>query len=312
MKLSIVIPVYNEEGNVASFAKEVVSCLNATHLSYEVIFVNDGSTDVTQKNLLEVQKKYKSHISVIHLRTNMGKAAAYMAGFTAAKGDRIITLDGDGQDDPAEIPSLLAKLDEGFDLVVGWKQDRKDSLIKNHTSTLFNFVTSSISRVKLHDYNCGLKAYTKEAAKELSLYGELHRYIPVLLSRRGFVVTEIPVHHRQRLSGKSKYGPIRFINGFLDLFTVVSLTQFRTRPMHFFGYIGSVFFGIGFLAGLYLTCMKVVFGQAIGDRPLLLFSVMLMIMGVQVGITGLMGEYLVVSSHNKNVDVDIKSVINHD
>lgn len=310
--LSFVIPVYNESGNVTPFGEEIISHASRLAVGYEIIFVNDGSRDATQSELQMFQKKYPKVVSVIEFRTNLGKAAAYMAGFAQSTGDRIITFDGDGQDDPAEIGKFLETLDSGYELVVGWKKDRRDSFIKNTTSKLFNAVTGCISPVKLHDYNCGLKAYTKEAAKDLSLYGELHRYIPVLLARRGYKVTEIPVHHRKRLSGKSKYGPIRFINGFLDLFTVVSLTQFRSRPMHLFGYIGSMFFGAGFFAGAYLTFVKFVFGQAIGDRPLLLFSVMLMIMGVQIGITGLVGEYLVVSSHGKDTSPDIKTNIKHD
>lgn len=311
IQVSFVIPVYNESGNITPFGDEVVSCAAALGLTYEIIFVNDGSRDDTQRQLISFQKKHPKAVSVIEFRTNLGKAAAYMAGFAQSLGDRIITLDGDGQDDPAEVPKFLAALDEGHDLVVGWKQARRDSFIKNTTSKLFNAVTGFISPVKLHDYNCGLKAYTKEAAKDLSLYGELHRYIPVLLSRRGYAVTEIPVHHRKRISGSSKYGPIRFINGFLDLFTVVSQTQFRARPMHLFGYIGSLFFGAGFIAGLYLTFVKFAFGQSIGSRPLLLFSVMLMIMGVQIGITGLVGEYLVVASHSKDTRSDIKTLIAH-
>lgn len=311
-QLSIVIPVYNESGNIAPFGEEVISHASHLGIGYEIIFVNDGSRDSTQNELIALQKKHPKIISVVEFRTNLGKAAAYMSGFAQSAGERIITLDGDGQDDPAEIPRLLATLDNGFELVVGWKKDRRDSFIKNITSKFFNAVTGCISPVKLHDYNCGLKAYTKEAANDLSLYGELHRYIPVLLSRRGYAVTEMPVHHRKRISGKSKYGPIRFINGFLDLFTVVSLTQFRSRPMHLFGYIGSLFFGAGFLAGAYLTFIKFIFGQSIGDRPLLLFSVMLMIMGVQIGISGLLGEYLVVSSHNKDMSPDIKAHIMHD
>ncbi len=311
IQLSFVIPVYNEAGNVLPFGEEIVAQAATLGLSYEILFINDGSRDDTQSELRVFQKKHSKVVSVIEFRTNLGKAAAYMAGFANATGDRIITLDGDGQDDPREISHFLAKLDRGYDLVVGWKQARRDSFIKNTTSKLFNAVTGFISPVKLHDYNCGLKAYTKEAAKDLSLYGELHRYIPVLLSRRGYAVTEIPVNHRKRISGNSKYGPIRFINGFLDLFTVVSQTQFRARPMHLFGYIGSLFFGAGFVAGLYLTFVKFAFGQSIGSRPLLLFSVMLMIMGVQIGITGLMGEYLVVASHSKDTSPDIKTLIAH-
>lgn len=312
MNLSIVIPVYNEEGSVDVLGKEVVDVVDRLHLSYEVIFVNDGSTDNTQKRLEDLQKRYAKKMSIITLRVNIGKAAAYNAGFSYASGDVIITLDGDGQDDPKEIYTLIQKLRTGYDCVVGWKQHRRDSFIKNTTSKVFNAVTSSMSPVKLHDFNCGLKAYTREAIQHLLLYGELHRYIPVLLASQGFRVTEVPVHHRVRRAGKSKYGPIRFINGFLDLLTVYSLTKFRSRPMHLFGYIGSIFFSFGFLIGIYLTFIKFTYGQAIGDRPLLLFSVMLMIMGVQITITGLMGEYLVMSGKPSAVEKDISCETLHE
>jgi hypothetical protein len=203
-------------------------------------------------------------------------------------------------------------LNQGYDLVTGWRQTRKDNFVKSRTSLLFNWVTKLFSSVNLHDFNCGLKVYSKKATKSLHLYGELHRYIPVLLSSNGYKVTEVRVSHRKRLFGKTKYGPIRFINGFLDLFTVISITRFRSRPMHFFGYIGSIIFGIGFLFGLYLVSLKIFFGQAIGERPLLLLSVMLMMMGVQIGITGIVGEYIRMSVTPNHSSNDIDTIIEHE
>lgn len=312
MNISCVVPVYDEEDNVTALAGEMIAVLGKVRVSYEILFVNDGSRDATQAQLVALHKKYPTVISVIEFRTNMGKSAAYMAGLAKAVGHVVITLDGDGQDDPKEIPALLAAINAGSDVVVGWKQHRKDRLIKNSTSIVFNTATRLATGVQLHDYNCGLKAFTCQAAAQLSVYGELHRYIPVLLANRGFVVTEIPIHHRARTSGRSKYGPIRFINGFLDLLTVISITKFRARPMHLFGYMGSVFFGIGFLAGLYLSFIKLFYGVPIGNRPLLLLSVMLMIMGVQVAITGLVGEYITETQHTSTKPIDIKSTILHD
>lgn len=313
MKLSCIIPVFNEADSIEPLVREIVDVVSKRGLTYEIIVVNDGSTDSTQQQLAALHRAYPRIVSVIEFRTNLGKSSAYMAGIDGSTGDVVITLDGDGQDDPQEIPALIRAVAKGSDVVVGWKRNRKDSVIKNSTSTIFNTVTRLTTGVKLHDYNCGLKAFTRAAAAELSIYGELHRYIPVLLASRGFIVSEIRVHHRKRIHGKSKYGPIRFINGFLDLLTVISITKFRARPMHLFGYMGSVFFGIGFLAGLYLSYIKLVYGVPIGNRPLLLLSVMLMIMGVQVAITGLVGEYITQHQQEKNgIPGDVKSRILHD
>jgi len=312
MKLSCVIPVYNEAENIAPLTSEIIEVMKRMNRSYEILFINDGSTDGTQQELQTIQARYPSIITVVQLRANGGKAAAYSIGLGKAKGDIVITMDGDGQDDPAEIPALLHALATGSDVVVGWKQNRQDGFIKNSTSRLFNYVTSLVTSVRLHDVNCGLKAFTRQSIKHLSPYGDLHRYIPVILQAQGFRVTEIPVHHRRRLRGKSKYGPIRFINGFLDLFTVISITKFRTRPMHLFGYIGFIFFSLGFMGGAYLTAIKILFGIAIGDRPLLLLSVMFMIMGVQIGITGLMGEYIIMASHLRPESDMIATKIDHE
>lgn len=291
-KISIVIPVYNEGNNIEPLYKEIISVMRNIDSIFEVIFVNDGSIDNTHTVIESLFNKDPKHVLGIQLLTQSGKAAALHAGFQKASGNIIFTLDGDLQDDPREIPHFLIKIAEGYDLVSGWKKSRKDSFIKNNTSKIFNAVTNLISRVKLHDFNCGFKAYKAEVAKNLSLYGELHRYIPVIVASRGYRVTEIPVNHRQRLSGKSKYGISRFVHGFLDLVTVIFITRFHSRPLHLFGYVGIGFFTMGFIIGLYLTAIKFIGHQAIGERPLLLFSVMLMIMGVQIGVTGIVGEQI--------------------
>ncbi|MBU1087967.1 MAG: glycosyltransferase family 2 protein [Candidatus Omnitrophica bacterium] len=307
--ISIVIPVFNEAENIKLLYEEIVSVLETIGKDYEIIFVNDGSLDTTQEKIDSLFNKDSKHTLGIQLLTQSGKAAALHAGFQLAKGEIIFTLDGDLQDDPHEIPSFLKKLDEGYDLVSGWKQNRKDSFIKNNTSKIFNAVTNTISRVKLHDFNCGFKAYKSNAVKGLNLYGELHRYIPVLVAARGYKVTEIPVHHRKRINGKSKYGLLRFIHGALDIVTVMFITKFHSRPLHLFGYVGASFFTLGFLFGLYLTAAKFIRHQGIGERPLLLFSVMLMIMGVQIGITGLVSEQIATMSHKNEPGYVIKTVL---
>lgn len=308
-KISLVIPAFNEAASLPKLYKELVLELEKLESDYEIIFVDDGSRDNTQKVLEQLFQKNKDHVKVIQFRNNFGKAAALRAGFEMATGDIIITLDADLQDDPAEIGRFIKKIDEGFDLVSGWKQNRQDSFIKNNTSKIFNFVTNLISRKKLHDFNCGFKAYRVEVAKGLNLYGELHRYIPVIAASQGYKVTETQISHRKREFGKTKYGQIRFIHGFLDLITVLFITKFRARPLHLFGYLGLGFFTLGFLIGIYLTFIKFIGHQSIGNRPLLLFSVMLMIMGVQIGVTGLVGEHITTLIHKRDPNYVIKSVL---
>lgn len=307
--ISIIIPVFNEDKNIEPLYNEIVSVLETIGGDFEIIFVNDGSSDATQEVISRLFEKDKEHIKEIQFLTQFGKAAALHAGFQMAKGEVIFTMDGDIQDDPAEIPRFLTKLAEGYDLVSGWKQYRKDSFLKNKTSKIFNAVTNYISKVKLHDFNCGFKAYRAEVAKGLNLYGELHRYIPVLVAARGYKVTEISIHHRKRRNGKSKYGLLRFIHGGLDIVTVMFITKFHARPLHFFGYVGLGFFSVGFLIGVYLTYLKFFGHQSIGERPLLLFSVMLIIMGVQIGITGLVSEQIATMSHKNEPGYVIKKVL---
>lgn len=308
-KLSIIIPAFNEAESLLRLYEELVGVLKALTTDYEIIFVNDGSRDNTQTVIENLYSKDKGHIRGIQFLNNFGKAAALRAGFDIATGEIIITLDADLQDDPTEIPKFIQKIEDGYDLVSGWKVNRKDSFIKNNTSRIFNVATRYFSQVKLHDFNCGFKAYRQEIVKGLNIYGELHRYIPVIAGAQGYSIAEIPVNHRQREFGKTKYGHLRFIHGFLDLATVLFITRYRVRPLHLFGYLGLGFFSLGSLIGLYLTLVKIITHQSIGDRPLLLLSVMLMIMGVQIGATGLVGEQITSLIHKTDHNYIIKKIL---
>ncbi len=303
---SVVVPVYNEAESLTPLYEELVSVFEEMGGSFEIIFVNDGSRDTSQHIIDELYSKDKKHVKAIQLRNNFGKAAALQAGFQMASGDIVITLDADLQDDPKEIPMFVKKFEEGYDMVSGWKQERKDSLIKNVTSKFFNAVTNKISKVKLHDFNCGFKAYKLEVVKGLNLYGELHRYIPVIVASQGYAVAEIPVQHRKRVFGKTKYGTLRFIHGFLDLITVLFITRFRARPLHLFGYVGLIFFSLGFAFGIYLVGVKFIGHKSIGDRPLLILATMLMIMGVQIGVTGILSEHITSMIHKTDTQYVIR------
>jgi glycosyltransferase involved in cell wall biosynthesis len=230
-------------------------------------------------------------VLVIRLRRNFGKAAALAAGFAQARGDTVVTIDADLQDDPGEIPKLLVKLEEGFDLVSGWKQKRRDPLRRRVLSRIFNLVTGRVSGLRLHDLNCGLKAYRAEVVRGLRLYGELHRFIPVLAHYRGYRVAELPVNHRPREHGRSRYGLERYVRGFLDLLTVSFIGRYRHRPLHLFGGLGLVLGFLGFAILVYLTVVKLL-GHAIGERPLLTLGVLLVVVGLQFFSLGLISEML--------------------
>ncbi|PIP14760.1 glycosyltransferase [Candidatus Roizmanbacteria bacterium CG03_land_8_20_14_0_80_36_21] len=308
-RISVIIPVLNESENISIIYEEIISVFKKNNNSFEIIFVNDGSQDSTQEEIEKIFKKDKLHIKAIQFRNNFGKASALRAGFQLAKGEIIVTLDGDLQDDPHELPKFIDKIEAGYDLVCGWKKHRKDSFIKNNSSKLFNAFTNSISEVKLHDFNCGFKAYRSEVAKGINLYGELHRYIPVLLASQGYNICEVSIEHRKRKYGKSKYGSQRFMHGFFDLLTVVFITRFKTRPLHFFGYFGLSFFFLGLIFSLYLTYIKLFNHIAIGERPLLLFSIMLMIMGVQIGAIGIVGEQITTVINRNESNYSIKKIL---
>jgi len=298
--LSFVIPLCNEEATLKPLFEQIAATVeNETEHSFEVIFVDDGSNDNSWAELEILKAAHPNNIFALRFRRNHGKAAALSAGFERARGDIIITMDADLQDEPAEIPGFLKKLEEGYDCVSGWKQLRKDPLGKTLPSRFFNAATRAASGVKIHDFNCGFKAYRTEAIHGIDLYGELHRYIPVLLASDGFTITEIPVEHHRRTHGVSKYGWKRLFKGALDLVTVIMLTRYLKRPGHLFGGFGIISGILGLFILLGLSIQKIFFGASIGNRPLLLLGVLLVILGVQLVSTGLIGELI---NHSKSRD----------
>ena len=299
--VSVVIPLLNEKENLKELYPRLKKVLEETGDDYEIIFVDDGSTDGS----LDVLKRFSSQdpkVKIISFRKNFGKATALHYGFKAANGDVIITMDADLQDMPEEIPTLLKKLEEGYDLVSGWKFDRKDGFIKRFSSKIFNSITSFVSGVKLHDFNCGLKAYRKETLKELELYGELHRFIPLLVNWKGFKVGEVKVNHAPRKYGESKFGGERFLRGFFDLLTVTLLTKYTHKPLHLFGLLGLLLSTGGFVINLYLTILWFS-GKFIGHRPLLMLGILLMIIGIQFIFFGLLAELVVFSTRGKEYPI---------
>ena len=278
---------------------------------WEVVFVDDGSTDGSYDELVRLHEAF-ANVRVVRFRRNFGKSAALAAGFEQARGELIVTIDADLQDDPAEIRNLLAKLDEGFDLVSGWKTHRRDSLPRRLFSRLYNSTTAWITGVRLHDMNCGLKVYRAEVLRDIRLYGELHRYMPVLAYHRGFRVGEIPVNHRPRKHGRSRYGLERYARGLFDLMTVAFMGRYRYRPLHLFGGVGLITGFVGFLILLYLTAVKIG-GAGIGQRPLLQLGVLLVVVGVQLFSLGLVGE-MITNHHAENTDLrrgstDIRDIL---
>jgi glycosyltransferase involved in cell wall biosynthesis len=294
--ISVVVPVYDEELTLGPLYDELEAALEPAGHEWEVVFVDDGSSDGSFGALTRLHTAHEN-VRVIRLRRNFGKAAALAAGFAQARGDVVVTIDADLQDDPGEIPRLLAKLDEGFDLVTGWKTKRRDPWLRRALSRLFNAATSRVSGLRLHDLNCGLKAYRTEALNGLRIYGELHRFLPVLAHYRGFRVTELPVNHRPRAHGRSRYGPERYLRGFFDLLTVTFIGRYRYRPLHLFGGLGLVLSTVGFAVLVYLTVLKAM-GEAIGHRPLLLLGVLLVVVGLQFFSLGLLSE-MVTSQHEE-------------
>jgi len=289
-ELSVLVPVLDEAGTVEELASRVAAVLDGSGRSFEIVFVDDGSRDGTPERIL-VARAADPRVKLVRLRRNFGKAAALTAGFDHTRGSIVVTMDGDLQDDPEEIPRLLSELEAGpFDLVSGWKRDRRDPIGKTVPSRLFNWVTRKLAQVDLHDFNCGFKAYRREVLEEVPVYGELHRYIPVLASRRGFRVGELAVRHHARKSGVSKYGWDRFYKGLLDLLTVLFITKYTRRPLHLFGLIGLISFGAGFLIDAWLAFLWAFRGESLSQRPLLFLGVLLMLAGLQVLTTGLLAE----------------------
>lgn len=306
MDISIVIPLLNEEDSLKELTEGIIQQFEKLNKEFEIIFIDDGSTDNSFNVLLDLKNRLKS-IRILRFRKNFGKSAALAEGFQRAKGNYVITMDADLQDDPAEIPNLVAKLDEGFDLVSGWKQKRHDPITKTAPSKLFNFTTQLLTGIKIHDFNCGLKAYRSEVIKAIPVYGELHRYLPVLAHWQGFKVGEIVVEHHARKFGKTKFGFRRFFSGFFDLLTVLFITRYRQKPMHLFGFLGLVSLFIGFVISAYLSMLWFE-GQGIGQRPLLFLGVLLIIVGVQSFSLGLIGDMLT-STKNQNIKTPIKEEI---
>jgi glycosyltransferase involved in cell wall biosynthesis len=291
--LSIIVPLFNEESTLRSLYEQVEAALS--DVSWEIVYVDDGSTDGSHRELVGLREEH-GNVRVIRLRRNFGKSAALAAGFDVARGAIVVTIDADLQDDPAEIPQLLAKLDEGYDLVSGWKCTRRDPLVRRLFSRVYNRTTSLVTGVRLHDMNCGLKAYRAEVLRDIRLYGDLHRFVPVLAHQLGFRTAEIPVNHRPRVAGRSRYGIERYARGFFDLLTVAYLGRYRHRPLHFFGSVGLALGSVGFLILTYLTVVKLS-GSGIGERPLLTLGVLLLVVGVQLFSLGLIGELL--TSHHE-------------
>jgi glycosyltransferase involved in cell wall biosynthesis len=320
--LSVVVPLVDEAESLPILYREICDAVAILDLpgGAELIFVDDGSTDASPVVLRDLFTS-DPRVQVIQFRRNFGKSAALAAGFAAARGDYIVTLDADLQDVPAAIPDLLAPLQrDEADLVSGWKVDRQDPLSKTLPSAFFNRVVRTFTGVRLHDFNCGFKAYRREVLDEIHLYGELHRYIPVLAHFRGFRVAEAPVPHRPRTYGRSKFGAARFFRGFFDLLTVIFLTQYTRRPLHLFGLIGAVFFGLGFVIDAWLAFDKLVLGNPIGHRPLLTLGVLLIIVGSQFFVFGLLGEMIAhharananSSSDRAHADYSVRTILRHD
>ncbi|MCS6876176.1 MAG: glycosyltransferase family 2 protein [Aquificaceae bacterium] len=291
--LSVVIPAYNEEDNIPILYSKLKEALQKLGKDYEVIFVDDGSTDATWEKLLEISKKDES-VKLIRFRKNYGQTAAMYAGFQHACGNVIVTLDADLQNDPEDIPKLIQKLEEGYDIVSGWRVNRKDAFLSRRLpSIIANKLISMVTGVNLHDYGCTLKAYRSEVVKKLELYGDMHRFLPALAKRIGARVTEIPVNHNPRIYGKSKYGIGRTIRVILDIFLVKFLNEYINKPMYVFGSLGFILLSLGLLLLFYLIFIKVFLDEDIGRRPLLILSVLFTLAGIQLISTGIIAELLV-------------------
>lgn len=291
-QLSIVIPVYNEVDNLLPLHGRIQDVMQGHGYRWEVIYVNDGSTDGSDAVLSDLLRQ-DERVTVVTQRRNFGKSLALAAGFSLAAGEVIVTMDGDLQDEPGEIPRMLARLDDGYDVVIGWRQARRNSLAKRAASWVANTVTKLATGLDVHDMNSGLKAYRRVCIEKLVLYGDMHRYLPIMAHFAGFRVTEIPVAHHERRFGRSKYGLERLPHGGLDLLTVIFLHQYGRRPLHLFGGGGLLLLTTGFFINLWLTIQWFLGNRPIGDRPLLLLGVLLMLIGFQTITVGLVAELLV-------------------
>lgn len=289
--LSIVIPLLNEEESLEELYTRIVANIPKGY-SYEILFIDDGSTDQSWAKIRQLSDK-DQQVHGIRLRRNYGKSAALQKGFELAKGDFIITMDADLQDDPAEIPVLVSRLEDGLDLVSGWKKVRYDPVTKTIPSRFFNAVTRWVSGIQLHDFNCGLKGYRREVVKDVFVYGEMHRYVPLLAYWQGYRnIGEQVVTHHPRKHGKTKFGLSRFINGFLDLVSIVFIHKYLQRPMHFFGGLGTLFILVGTTITTYLIIARLFFNEFLSGRPLFFLAIFLVVLGVQLFSTGLLAEMI--------------------
>jgi glycosyltransferase involved in cell wall biosynthesis len=308
--LSVVIPLVNEAESLPELHGKITEVLNRLRLRAEIIFVDDGSTDNSFEKLQQLQRRDR-RVRVIQFRRNYGKSAALAAGFARAQGRYIVTMDADLQDDPEEIPHLLDELKKGCDLISGWKKRRHDKFSKRFASKVFNTVTSALTGVKLHDINCGLKAYRREVTDSIRVYGQLHRYLPVLAHKEGFRIGEAEVRHHARKYGKSKFGLSRYTSGLFDLLTVLFLTRYTRRPLHLFGLGGLIAFALGFGINAYLSYERLFNNRYLGNRPILFLGLLLLIIGVQMVSFGLLGEMLA-ATQNQTPNYVVKSELGFD
>jgi glycosyltransferase involved in cell wall biosynthesis len=306
--ISLVIPVYNERESVRPLYEAIVASMERVGETFEIVFVDDGSTDGSFNALRDLHAA-DQRVHVIRFRRNFGKSPALLAGFGHSRGDIIFTMDADLQDDPAEIPQFLEKIREGYDLVSGWKYPRLDPVSKTFPSKIFNNVVSSTTGVHLHDMNCGFKAYRRELIEELKLYGELHRFIPVMAKWRGFSITEVKVKHHPRQFGKSKFGAKRFLRGFLDLMTVLFLTSYMRTPLRLFGPVGIVSFLLGFGIDAWVVANRFIANDPIKNHPILFLGIVLMIVGVQFILSGLQSEMIRHFNFNQRDEYSVKQVL---
>ena len=309
MKISFVIPAKNEQDSIKKLYQEIITSVSQVIKDFEIIFIDDGSNDKTfgvMSGLAKIDKRIK----VIRLRGNFGKSVALQIGFDKSEGDIIFTMDADLQDNPKEIPAMLSKLDQGYDLISGWKKKRKDPISKTIPSAVVNSVVRVMSGLNLHDINCGFKAYRKEVVKNLNLYGDLYRFIPILAHRQNYKIAEIVVEHRARKFGKSKYGWKRLFSGWLDLLTIFFLIRYLRRPGHFFGGLGVLSFLSGFAIGIYIAYLRVATGSIQYRQPLLFLGMLLMLIGIQLISTGLLAEFIIHTKEKQNYSSSIKEMVN--
>lgn len=311
LDISIVIPVLDEEGSLGELHRRITDVMQTTGRSYEIIFVDDGSRDGSLRILKDLYSR-DPRTKVLSFRKTYGKSAALALGFDEAAGDIIITMDADLQDDPTEIPGLIDELERGYDLVSGWKKRRRDPLSKTAPSKIFNKVTCWVAGFKLHDINCGLKAYRRSVTDQIKVYGQLHRFLPVFAHKEGFRVGEVAVMHHPRRHGRTKYGIGRFMHGFLDLLTVILVTRYTRSPLHFFGSIGIAFTSVGLVINLIILGIWMKYGNIQGRHPLLMLGVLLMILGFQLVSTGLLAELITRSSHKGKSEYSVKLRLSHD